>query len=228
MSKGNMYEGVDTWNPLSGRCSHNCSYCSSNTFMRYPAFKKKYSGCLRLDNTAMRKNLGKGKTWFVVAQNDLFAEAVPQIFIDAIIDYCKNYPHNHYIFQTKNPKRMLLNINKFEHLNCSFGTTIESNRHYPDIYRDSPPIHERIAAISLLKHSFITIEPCIAFNLKELVELIRVSEVPTVNIGADSKNNHLPEPSKEEVLQLIAELSKFTTVKEKSNLKRLRNVKVIG
>jgi len=42
-----------------------------------------------------------------------------------------------------------------------------------------------------------------------------------VNIGADSGHNHLPEPSKEKILELISELEKFTTVKQKSNLKRL-------
>jgi hypothetical protein len=42
-----------------------------------------------------------------------------------------------------------------------------------------------------------------------------------VNIGADSGNNHLPEPSKREILQLIDELQKFTVVAKKKNLARL-------
>ena len=44
-----------------------------------------------------------------------------------------------------------------------------------------------------------------------------------VNIGADSspKHNNLPEPSKEKILELIAELGNFTKVVQKKNLKRL-------
>ena len=42
-----------------------------------------------------------------------------------------------------------------------------------------------------------------------------------VNIGADSKNNGLPEPSKEKVLELIDRLNEFTEVRNKKNLKRI-------
>ena len=44
-----------------------------------------------------------------------------------------------------------------------------------------------------------------------------------VNIGADSspKRNRLPEPPKEKILELIAELETFTKVVKKKNLKRL-------
>jgi hypothetical protein len=41
------------------------------------------------------------------------------------------------------------------------------------------------------------------------------------SVGADSKNCHLPEPSSEKVRDLITELSKFTKVIQKDNLKRL-------
>jgi hypothetical protein len=38
---------------------------------------------------------------------------------------------------------------------------------------------------------------------------------------ADSGNNHLPEPPKEKVIELISELQKFTTIYQKKNLRRL-------
>jgi hypothetical protein len=44
-----------------------------------------------------------------------------------------------------------------------------------------------------------------------------------VNIGADSGNNHLPEPSKEKVLQLIEALKEFTVIDQKRNLNRILN-----
>lgn len=42
-----------------------------------------------------------------------------------------------------------------------------------------------------------------------------------VSIGADSKKHNLPEPSKEKIEALIRELSLFTEVKIKDNLRRL-------
>lgn len=42
-----------------------------------------------------------------------------------------------------------------------------------------------------------------------------------VNIGADSGKNNLSEPSAEKVRALIDELSKFTKVVQKKNLRRL-------
>ena len=67
----------------------------------------------------------------------------------------------------------------------------------------------------------ITIEPIMQFDLDRLVYLIKLSGATSVNIGADSGNNHLPEPPKEKIMELISELEKFTAVKQKSNLKRL-------
>jgi len=53
------------------------------------------------------------------------------------------------------------------------------------------------------------------------VNMIKRCKPVMVSIGADSGNNHLPEPSKEKLLQLIDELQKFTVIHNKSNLKRL-------
>ena len=44
-----------------------------------------------------------------------------------------------------------------------------------------------------------------------------------VSIGADSGNNHLPEPSGDKVKALIEVLKDITEVKIKGNLKRLLN-----
>ncbi|MFX1295603.1 MAG: hypothetical protein ACFFD2_12230, partial [Promethearchaeota archaeon] len=68
---------------------------------------------------------------------------------------------------------------------------------------------------------YITIEPIMDFDLNKFVQLIKVSYPKQINIGADSGNNHLPEPSKEKILELISELKKFTIVHKKKNLNRL-------
>jgi hypothetical protein len=67
----------------------------------------------------------------------------------------------------------------------------------------------------------ITIEPIMDFDLPEFLEWIKRCNPQQVNIGADTGCNHLREPSKEKVLELIEALSKFTTVKQKKNLNRI-------
>ena len=51
--------------------------------------------------------------------------------------------------------------------------------------------------------------------------MIKFCHPQQVNIGADSGNNGLPEPSHGKIDALIEELNIFTTVKLKANLKRL-------
>jgi hypothetical protein len=68
----------------------------------------------------------------------------------------------------------------------------------------------------------ITIEPVIQFDLVEMVSMIKHCNPARVHIGADSKGNHLPEPSKEKILALIEALRAMDIeVKPKSNLARL-------
>lgn len=59
------------------------------------------------------------------------------------------------------------------------------------------------------------------FDLYQMVGLIKQCSPVQVNIGADSGNNNLPEPSKEKVFELINELEKFTIVHKKKNLNRI-------
>ena len=222
--KSNMYEGVKTWNPLAGECPHKCSYCSTiNLRNRYENLNKKYTGELRLDENAFKKNLGEGNTWFVCAQNDLFAGTVLADWIVRVVEHCKKFD-NIYWFQTKCPSSYKF----FQYPPRSvLGTTIETNRYYKELYsEDTPPPEYRANSIGIQKHSFkrdtfITIEPILEFDLDEFVEMLEDASPNWVNVGADSKKHNLKEPSKGKVLELIAELSKFTEVRMKSNLQRL-------
>ena len=75
--------------------------------------------------------------------------------------------------------------------------------------------------ISNYVDTYVTTEPIMDFNLEEFVSMIIICKPKQVNIGADTGNHHLPEPSKEKIMQLISELEKFTIVHQKKNLKRL-------
>lgn len=221
--KGNMYQWAKPWNPLGGECLHHCSYCSTKTMMRFPEVRYKYSGDIRLFS-ALHKNPGskEGQIIFVCAQNDLFAKEVPDWMIKAVMLQCKIYGYHTYFYQTKNPARYLKYLPDFlwDSILC---TTIETNRWYPEIMGNAPHPELRAAAMNRITgfEKQITIEPIIKFDLDEMVSMIRFCEPTKVNIGADSKRNHLPEPSKDKLLALIDALKEFTVIERKTNLERL-------
>ena len=217
--KGNMYSFVShTFNIIKGRCNHNCDYC----FMkRYPQ-KDVYFDEKEID-TDVGTDLGRKNLIFVGSSCDMFAEIMPESWIIRVLDYCKRFPENTYLFQTKNPLRFTDLRNKLISMNCIIGTTIETNR--TGFSYNAPTISERIRGMEIKGfRKFITIEPIIDFDVTHLVELILRTSPEFVNIGADSnknKNYNLPEPSAFKVENLIKELEKFTIVKKKENLNRI-------
>lgn len=217
----NMYPFItDTWNPIGGKCDFDCKYCSTNKFI-YPHLKEKYSGPPKLIEKYLADDLGRGKYIFVVAQNDLFSRQVPDKWIMQVLLHCKQFPGNKYLFQTKNPDR-------FSEFLCfmpaysAICTTIESNRHYPEISK-APSPEARANAMRLIPfvNKYVTIEPIMEFDLVEMIYLIQVCNPVMINIGANSGKFKIPEPAGEKVELLIRELEKFTTVNRKSNLSRL-------
>lgn len=215
-SKGNMYNFIThTWNTISGRCHHNCDYC-------FNLGKPFFEGELRLNEKNLKDNLGKGNFIFVGSSNDLFQEDVPKEWIIKTLEHCKKFPENTYLFQTKNPMRFTKLRDELISFNCILGTTIETDRNEL-LKGNAPKIEERSNAMTIKGfRKFITIEPIIDFNVRYLADLIERTNPEFVAIGADSKNHKLVEPSKEKVESLIKELKKFTQVKIKDNLRRLR------
>lgn len=221
MKKGNMYQWAQPWNPLGGECPHKCSYCSTKTMMRFPEVRYKYSGELRLFSP-LHKIPKTDKVIFVAAQNDLFANKVNSNVIRYILMTCRNHEGNKYLFQTKNPARYLDFLCDFP-VGSVLCTTIETNRWYPKIMGNTPHPELRSMAMNRIKgfEKQCTIEPIMDFDLDEMVSMIKWTGALKVNLGADSKHNHLPEPSKKKLLALIDELKKFTVIDRKSNLERL-------
>lgn len=221
-SKGNMYGFIThTWNPLGGECPHKCTYCSTNKLKeRYPVIKEKYSGIPKLDEKQLKSFGKEPKYIFVCAQNDLFADEVAYLDILAILKHCRENKGHKYLFQTKNTFN-LTNF-KFQDLfpiDSIICTTIETNRKYKEFMGNSDTPMNR--AFYLPMNNYITIEPIMDFDLNDFVSLLKQANPKQINIGADSGNNNLPEPSKEKILQLIEELEKFTKVVKKKNLNRL-------
>ncbi len=212
---GNMYGFVThTWNAIKGICSHDCSYC----YMKRWGEQKP----LRLDEKELKTNLGEGNFIFVGSSCDVFADDVPAEWILRVLYHCSKYPKNKYLFQTKNPRRLVQFTARHTFpKDVIFGTTIETNRASPS----KAPSTEQRAYWMMEFHPFakkmITIEPIIDFDLEILVNWIRLIKPEFVNIGADSTRNNLSEPSSEKIGKLINELEKFTKVNLKDNLKRI-------
>ena len=213
-SKGNMYKFVThTWNTIKGECYHDCSYC----------FMKRWGKLnpVRFDEKELKTDLGENNFIFVGSSNDMFAENIPNDWIMNTLTKC-NWYDNKYLFQSKNPARIDKYIND---INREFYvcTTIETNRYYPEFMGNSPNPIVRSLGMEILRtqQKYVTIEPIMDFDLKPLIEIIKRCNPIQVNIGADSGNNNLPEPSWEKILQLKEELSKFTIIANKRNLGRL-------
>jgi len=216
-AKGNMYEGVDwTHNVIKGICPHGCSYCYMGKLRKqYP---KVHDKPLYFEEKALNSWKNKG-TIFIGNSCDMWAENVPEEWILKVLEHCEKYPENKYLFQSKNPDRFLEFYSQIPD-NYLIGTTIETNRLYPCM-GNTPPPDDRSIAIDRFCDTFITIEPILDFDLDPYIALIKNANPCYINIGADSGNNHLPEPEPDKIRELIKELEKFTVVHLKKNLKRL-------
>lgn len=221
-SIANMYEFcTHTWNPIRG-CLFDCPYCYvKNLIKRYG-----YDNSLRLVEKELKTKLGEGKIIFVGSTCDMWGDWVSDDQINRVLNHCLEYPKNQYIFQSKNPRRFLWFTHLFEPVkNFLIGTTIETDK-YPNGFKtNAPPINERWSAfysLSVRRRKFVSIEPIMNFNLMPLIEMIRAIDPEFVSIGGDSKGNSLIEPSWEKVESLILELDKFTEIRQKKNLDRLK------
>lgn len=216
--RGDMYGFVNsTWNAIKGKCvAHDCSYCFMKRFPQKD---------LHLDESEFKTDLGTGNFIFVGSSTDMFAESVPFEWTKRVLDYCKGF-ENRYLFQSKNPGRMALFTLYFPK-NSVLGTTIESNRDYPDVSK-APKIADRakwLKELGNVYETMVTIEPILDCDVDELVSIIKDIGPSWVNIGADSKGHGLPEPGPEKISALIDGLGEFTEVKVKKNLKRLMKEK---
>lgn len=215
-SKGNMYEFVThTWNTVKGECPHGCTYCYMHRWGKQKP--------PRFDESELKTDLGKGNFIFVGSSCDMFADSIPSEWIQNTLSKCYGYNTNRYLFQSKNPER-ILKFNHFVFRESKICTTLESDSFYPEIMMNSPyPMQRSLAMqkISQFVETYVTIEPIMDFHLEHFLTMIKRCNPKQVNIGADTGKNNLPEPSKEKILELISELRKFTKVVQKSNLKRL-------
>lgn len=230
-SSGNMYDWVThTHAHLGGACPHRCRYCYVKS--RPFCFHEKFKGPLRLIKGSLDVDFGKGNTIFIDHLNDLFAQPVPDVCILSVLAHCRQFAGNTYVFQTKNPARYL----HFLHLlpeKLMLGTTIETN--LENDLAAAPSRASRMAAMVALRaireegwllnwrsKFFVTIEPIMALEPYMLAAWLGIIRPDFVNVGADSKRHHLPEPPAADVQALLGRLDEYKiAIRQKTNLARL-------
>lgn len=216
-----MYSWVGfTHSFLGGECEHKCVYCyvENKRFGR----AERYKGKTRLIEEEFNTFYGVGKTIFIEHMNDLFAKNVPSEFICRILEHCKKFPKNTYVFQTKNPSRFCEFISLIPS-NSILGTTIETNKDMSDVSK-APPAKERYEAMKSLNfRKFVTVEPILKFDLEEFSTWLGEIKPEFLNIGADSKGYNLIEPTYSKIVQLTDILRDKYGIKiiEKHNMQRL-------
>lgn len=230
---GNMYKFIThTWNPIKGKCLHDCAYCYMKT-MPYPL------GQMRLDMEELKGEFNPEHFIFIGSSTDFCADSVPSEWIKKVFDFCytktngglfdEEFDDNRtrFLIQTKNPKRLLqfkdhplFNPKRNQVVIC---TTLETNRFIPEIMKNSPTPLERAENMALLAKNglktYVTLEPIMDFDKEEFLELIRICKPEQVNIGRNTnKSVFLPPPSEEKLIDLIKEIQAFTNVFLKDNI----------
>ncbi|WP_022667877.1 DUF5131 family protein [Desulfospira joergensenii] len=117
-----------TYNPISGRCQHNCPYCYMQGFWkRYPAMAE-----LQIKEKHLQSNFPKKPAViFTGSSTDMFGDWVPDEWIQRVLDKVRENPRHTFLFLTKNPERYadfsLMGLN-----NCWFGTTVDGTERTAD------------------------------------------------------------------------------------------------
>ena len=228
ISTGNMFDFVShTWNPIKGACYHDCNYCYMKRWGEGRLKKPRFV------NAELKTDLGESNFIFIGSSIDIFAPDIPADWIIQMLCKTELHDRNKYLLQTKNPIRYFnfipnkttIDYGNIHPENFILSTTIETDVYMPEIMRNSPPPFYRAQKMAELPKEYkrmVTIEPIMKFNLPRLVSFITKFKPEQINIGADTMNKKLPEPSKMEILKLAETLGAISKkVYLKSNLKRI-------
>ena len=216
---------LKTWNVFVG-CKHDCTYCNAKVLvntrlkhnLRYrDGFEKPH-----LVPELLTRGFNPGEFIFVAYMGDI-SFATPYEFW-RILDRIKQFPDTNFLMITKNPGFFLKWPEPFP-LNVILGTTIETNRNHK--LSKAPPPLRRWIDLTTVHHrrKFLSIEPVMDFDLRELTRWIALLEPSIIEIGADNYHNKLPEPSVDKLEQLISFCRGVCPeVVEKPGLERLRGL----
>jgi protein gp37 len=182
---------------------------------------KKEQKPLYLDDVEATRDLGRLEKVFVCSGCDLFHPNIPDLWIEYIGQQAFDFGLNTYVLHTKNPERAVQFFSDFP-IGTVLCATIETDSDMSAISKAPPPAQRFEGLRKWPAEKMITVEPILDFESPEEFAKKIISCNPVqVNVGADSGNNHLPEPSPEKIAALIEALRPYTKIHLKKNLKRL-------
>lgn len=234
-SAGQMYDWVThTHAHIRGECQHGCSYCYM-AVMRRRFSRECHCGEARVHEPEFAVNYGSGRTIFVENCNDMFASKIPDKWILRILAHCRQYPDNTYVFQSKNPERMLTFESKFPP-HALLGTTAETDALHPGIYAESaddapPPVAQRLRVLRGWgnRRRFITLEPLMKLANPEqfandICDSLGDLALDFINIGVTTtKLLSVPDPTVDDLRRLMATFkARGATVRRILNLDRIK------
>jgi len=213
--KSKMYaEVTKPWNPFVG-CNHNCRYCDPSFKRQAKRQKNRCDLCYNFVphfHPERLKNLSFPKEGmvFCCGMGDIAFATKDQII--QILDVVRDHPQSTFLLQSKNPSCFYgLNIPD----NAIVGTTLESNRVYPEVSNAPSPDNRAFWLRRLgCRHKSVTIEPIMDFDHEDFVNLIRGINPDWVWVGYNNYPNQveLQEPCEEKTLSFIEALKSFTDV----------------
>lgn len=214
-------ERLPTWNPHPG-CGLDCTYCyGKRTYARSKcplcrAFKPHFH------EERMNQKFLAGKTYFVESLGD--PASIPPDIFQQILDHLATFPKTIFMLQSKNP----IYFKDFEYTeNIWLGTTIETNLYkVAQCYSKAPDVVIRYHGLfrTQKKHSelhyYLTYEPIMTCQALEMLDIATGFPVDAVYIGRDNWKHKLPEPSEQELMELV-ELLRQKLGKENVHCKTL-------
>lgn len=223
MTNNNMYENTKTWNPFKG-CKYDCVYCKPSFQRQSKRWGKgNCQDCYDFTphfHEERLKRIPSAKTIFVAGSGDIsfcYTDNVIKI-IDRIKEHNKRCPDKTYYFQSKNPATFERFMDKLPD-NCVLLTTIETDQTgYSDMteygdYSDAPRPHTRLRGFKDIDYlrKVVTIEPIMEFSPVHFHafsdKIISVNpEYVWIGFNTRPEQVKLPEPSKDEVRELIRQL----------------------
>ena len=114
MAESNIEWTEHTWNPVTGctKVSPGCKHCYAETMTRRltamgtKGYENGFALTVHLERLQQPKARKTPTTYFVNSMSDLFHEDVPDLFIDQVLQVCRETPHHTYQVLTKRAERL--------------------------------------------------------------------------------------------------------------------------
>jgi protein gp37 len=178
-----------TWNPVTG-CEHTCVYCYARDIanMRFP---EKFAPTYHPNRLKAPKDTKVpdvsliadpvekvgSRNVFVCSMADLFGRWVPQEWIDAVFDSCRESPQWNYLFLTKFPQR----YSGLRFPETSWvGTTVDEQKRVANAEKAFRKIKVPV--------KWLSVEP-----MREPLQFTDLSMFDWVVIGGQSKSSGAPQ-----------------------------------